>query len=100
MDRNALMTFRALKGNNIIACVQPPPSLWKNWQTTKNMVPFLTSQVNIQSYLPSNDVIQLTLTLKMTTAQVAKTAVTVDNSPLQGYTHLDDDTSPTYDIHY
>ena len=49
MDRNALMTFRALKGNNIIACVQPPPSLRKNWQTTKNMVPFLTSQVNIQS---------------------------------------------------
>ena len=23
------MTFRALKGNNIIACVQPPPSLKK-----------------------------------------------------------------------
>ena len=28
MDRNALMTFRALKGNNIIACVQPPPSFF------------------------------------------------------------------------
>ena len=43
------MTFRAIKGNNIIACVQPPPSLGKNRQTTKNIVPFLTSQVNIQS---------------------------------------------------
>ena len=95
------MTFRALKGNNIIACVQPPPSLKKkNRQTTKNIPPFLTSQVNIQSYKPSSDVIQLSLTLKMTTAQVAKTAVTVDNSPIQGYTHLDDHTSPTYDIHY
>ena len=43
------MTFRAIKGINIIACVQPPPSLGKNWQTIKNIVPFLTSQVNIQS---------------------------------------------------
>ena len=31
--------------------------------------------------------IQLTLTLKMTTAQVVKTSVTVNNSPIQDYVH-------------
>ena len=47
--------------------------------------------------LPSSDVIlstdmmQLTFTLKMTTAQVVKTSVTVNNnSPIQYYVHLDD----------
>ena len=43
----------------------------------------------------STDVIQLTLTLKMTTAQVVETSVTVnDNSPIQDYVHLDDQTQP------
>ena len=42
--------------------------------------------------------IQLTLTLKMTTAQVVKTSVTVNNnSPIQGYVHPDDQTQPTID---
>ena len=37
--------------------------------------------------------IQLTLTLKMTTAQVVETSVTVNNnSPIQDYVHLDDKT--------
>ena len=31
--------------------------------------------------IPSTDVIQLTLTLKMTTAQVVETSVTVNNKP-------------------
>ena len=45
---------------------------------------------------PSTDVIQLTLTLKMTTAQVAETSVTVNNnSPIQDYVHPDDQTQPT-----
>ena len=36
--------------------------------------------------VPSTDVIQLTLTLRMTTAQVVETSVTVDNnSPIQDY---------------
>ena len=40
--------------------------------------------------------IQLTLTLKMTTAQVVKTSVTVNNnSPIQDYVHPDDQTQPT-----
>ena len=38
---------------------------------------------------------QLTLTLKMTTAQVVETSVTVNNnSPIQDYVHLDDQTQP------
>ena len=47
----------------------------------------------------STDVIQLTLTLKMTTAQVVETSVTVNNnSPIQDYFHLDDQTQPTFEI--
>ena len=48
---------------------------------------------------PSTDVIQLTLTLKMTTAQVVETSVTVNNnSPIQDYVHPDDQTQPTFTI--
>ena len=40
--------------------------------------------------------IQLTLTLKMTTAQVVETSVTVNNnSPIQDYVHPHDLTQPT-----
>ena len=47
----------------------------------------------------STDVIQLTLTLKMTTAQVVETSVTVNNnSPIQDYIHPDDQTQPTFEI--
>ena len=46
--------------------------------------------------IPSTDVTQLTLTLKMTTAQVAETSVTVNNSPIQDYVHPDDQTQPTF----
>ena len=42
--------------------------------------------------------IQLTLTLKMTTAQVVETSVTVNNnSPFQDYVYPDDQTQPTID---
>ena len=41
--------------------------------------------------------IQLTLTLKMTAAQVVETSVTVNNnSPIQDYVHPDDQTQPTF----
>ena len=54
--------------------------------------------MNNQSILPSIDVIQLTLTLKMTTAQSVETSVTVNNnSPIQDYVHPDDQTQPTFD---
>ena len=47
--------------------------------------------------MPSTDVIQLTLTLQMTTAQVVETSVTVNsNSPIQDYVHPDDQTQPTF----
>ena len=46
----------------------------------------------------STDVIQLTLTLKMTTAQVVKTSVTVNNnSPIQDFIP-DHQTRPTFEI--
>jgi len=43
--------------------------------------------------------IQLTLTLKMTTAQVVETSVTVNNSPIQDYVHSDNYNRPTYGTH-
>ena len=49
--------------------------------------------------MPSTDVIQLTLTLKMTTAQVVETSVTVNsvyNSAIQNYVYSDDHAEPTY----
>ena len=45
--------------------------------------------------IPSTDVIQLTLTLKMAT--VVETSVTVNNNSLiQDYVHPDDQTQPTF----
>ena len=42
--------------------------------------------------------IQLTLTLKTTTAHVFETSVTVNNnSPIQDYVHPDDQTQPTFE---
>ena len=42
-------------------------------------------------------VIFMNLTLKMTTAQVVETSVTVnDNSPIQDYVHPDDQTQPIF----
>jgi len=41
---------------------------------------------------------ELTLTLRMTTAQVVETPVTDNNnSPIQDYFHPDDHTQPTYE---
>ena len=49
--------------------------------------------------MPSTDVIQLTLTLKITTAQVVETSVTINNnSPIQDYVHPDYQTQPTFEI--
>ena len=47
----------------------------------------------------STDVIQLTLTLKMTTTKVVELSVTVNNNSLiQDYVHLDDQAQPTLEI--
>ena len=49
--------------------------------------------------IPSTDVIQLPLTLKMTTAQVVKTSVTVNNnSPIQDYVHPNDQTQRSFEM--
>ena len=60
-----------------------------------------TLQIN-NGIIPSTDltdVIQLTLTLKMTSAQVVETSVTVNNNSLiQDYAHLDDQTQPTFEM--
>ena len=49
--------------------------------------------------MQSTDVVQLTLTLKMTSAQVVETSVTVNNnSPIQDFVHPNDHTQPTYFI--
>ena len=43
--------------------------------------------------------IQLTLTLKMTTAQIVETSVTVNNnSTIQDYVQPDDQTQPTFEM--
>ena len=45
--------------------------------------------------------VELTLTLKMTTAQVVGTSVIVnDNSPIQDYVHPEDHTEPTYNLYF
>ena len=38
------------------------------------------------------------MTLKMTTARVVETSVTVNNSPFQDYVRLDDHAQPTYEM--
>ena len=59
----------------------------------------MNNQIDNQSIIPSADLIQLTLTLKMNTAQVVETSVTVNNnSPIQDYVHPDDQTQPTFEI--
>ena len=59
----------------------------------------MTNQINNQNIIPSTDVIQLTLTLKMTTAQVVETSVAVNNnSPIQDYDHPDDQTQATFEM--
>ena len=51
-----------------------------------------------QSIIPSTDVIQLTLTLKMT-AQVVETLVNVNNnSPIQDYVYSYNETEPTFEM--
>ena len=42
--------------------------------------------------------IQITLTLKMTAAQVVKTSVTVNNGPIHDYVHPDSQTQLTYEM--
>ena len=54
--------------------------------------------MNNQSLIPSTDVIQLTLTPKMTTAEVVETSVTVNNTSIQDYVHQDDHAQSIYEM--
>ena len=55
--------------------------------------------LQISAIIPSTDVIQLTLTLKMTTPQAGETSITVNNnSPIQDYVHPDDQTQPIFEM--
>ena len=56
----------------------------------------MTNGVNIQSLISSGDVIQSTLTPKITTTQAIKMSITVNNSSIQGYAHPDDHKYSTY----
>ena len=59
----------------------------------------MTNQINNQSIIPSTDMIQFTLTLKMTTAQVVETSATViNNCPIEDYVHPDDRIQPTFEM--
>ena len=59
----------------------------------------MTNQTNNQGIIPSTDVKQLTLTLKVATAQVVETSLTVNNNiPIQDYVHPDDQSQPTFYI--
>ena len=58
----------------------------------------MTNQVNNQSLIPSTDVIQLTWTLEMTTAEVVETSVTGNNTSIQDYVHPDDHAQSTYEM--
>ena len=49
------------------------------------------NQVNNQRLILSTDLTKLTLNMKLATTQVVKTSVTVNNSPVQDYDHLDVD---------
>ena len=49
--------------------------------------------------ITEKNIIKISLTLKMTTAQVVETSVTVNNnSPIQDYVHPNDQTQPTFEM--
>ena len=51
------------------------------------------------SHLQSQSEFRVTLTLKMTTAQVVATSVTINNnSPIQDYVNPDDQSQPTFQL--
>ena len=58
----------------------------------------MTNLVNNQSLIPSTDLMQLILTLKITTARIVETSVTVNNSPIQYHVHPDDQMQPAYEM--
>ena len=78
-------------------------SIWFHWRGDDYLAARTCAisgvDITCKVSIPSTDVIQLTLTLEMTTAQVVETSVTVNNnSPIQDDFHRDDHTQPTYEM--
>ena len=49
--------------------------------------------------ITEKNIIKISLTLKMTTAQVVETSITVNNnSPIQDYVQPNDQTQPTFEM--
>ena len=62
-----------------------------------NLYP-LDNATSTEYIIPSTDVMQLTLTRKITTPLVVETSVIVNNnSPIQDYVHPRDHTQPSYE---
>ena len=61
-----------------------------NWQTTNNICRNLTDQ---SGQWPEFNTINSNVGI--TTAQVVKTSVTLNNSPIEDYIHLEDHIQPT-----
>ena len=80
---NSKVTFYTCLSPALISVVWPVNTLFTTYNTPS---------------VPSTDVIQLTLTLKMTTKQVVETSFTVNNSPIQDYVHPDNQTQPTFEM--
>jgi len=70
--------------------------LWLTETDISTTCVVVINQVNNQRLILSTDVMKLTLNLRLTTALVVETSVTVNNSTIQYYHHLDVDASRTY----
>ena len=67
--------------------------------TKQSVIPLTVNGITLWLLISFTDMIQLTLTLKMTTTQVVKMSVIVNNnSPIQDYVHPDDQTQPTFEM--
>lgn len=78
-----------------VTTFQGIPFLWSYLnigQTLGKSLPELTFSPNSRHKLTRSTHIQLTFTLTLTTAQVVKTVVAVNNSPVEDYAHLDEQT--------
>ena len=74
--------------NDITSLHSQTKTSWLNWQTTNNIMTWLTNQVKNQSLIPSTDEIQLTLTLKIDYCTGCRNVNYVNNnSPIQDYVH-------------
>ena len=81
---------------------------WERFEPTNHFISRLSKIVRVNAVMNRTVVdsdwrfhnlsgSHLQKTLKLTTAQVVETSVTVNNSPIQDHVHLDDHAQPTYE---